>query len=124
MSHRPDLFASTLATMDYGVTAEEISDGLAELVQAVRDTGKQGFITLKMTVKPESINAGQVSITPDITVKAPQIPRDKSLMFMTPDNNLVREDPRQKRLDLESVPASQRPELMTMATSKPTIAQA
>lgn len=124
MSHRPDLFASTLASMDYGVTAEEISGALAELVQAVRDTGKQGFVSLKLAVKPESINAGQVSITPDITVKAPQIPRDKSLMFMTPDNNLVREDPRQKRLELESVPASQRPELMTMATSKPTIAQA
>lgn len=102
-NHRPDLFMSTLNSMDYGVTPEELSDELAEVVQAVRDTGKQGTVTLKLTIKPESISNGQVSITPEVKANAPQMPRDKALMYFTPDNNLQREDPRQKKLAFEAV---------------------
>ena len=106
--HRPDLFVSTLNTMDYGVTAEELSDAVAELLQAVQDTGKQGYLTLKLTVKPESITAGQISIKPDITLKAPQLPRDKALMFLTPENNLQREDPRQTNIKFTAVEGGQK----------------
>lgn len=102
-NHKPDLFVHTLNNMDFGVTAEEASDEMAEVLQAVKDTGRQGTITVKLTIKPESIQAGQVSITPEITSKAPQLPRDKSLLFMTPDNNLEREDPRQKKMEFEAV---------------------
>ncbi|SEG15935.1 hypothetical protein SAMN05444390_1011525 [Marinobacterium lutimaris] len=100
--HRPDLFINTLSTMDYGVTANELSDDLAELLRAVQDTGKQGTLTLKLTVKPESLATGQVGIIADTTLKAPQQPKDKAFMFMTPDGNLQREDPRQKRLQFEA----------------------
>lgn len=101
--HRPDLFMHTLNSMDYGVTPEELSDALAEVLQGVRDTGKQGTLTLKLTLKPEAIAAGQVSITPDIIAKAPQLPRDKALLFFTPDNNIQREDPRQRTMGFEAV---------------------
>jgi hypothetical protein len=101
-THRPDLFTSTLNTMDYGVTPTELSDDLAELLRAVQDTGKQGTLTLKLTVKPESLATGQVAIIADTSLKAPQLPRDKAFMFMTPDGNLQREDPRQKKLQFES----------------------
>lgn len=101
--HRPDLFTHTVNTMDYGVTPEQLSDALAELLQAVRDTGKAGHVSLKLTVKPESVANGQVSITPDIKLNAPQQPQGKSMMFMTPEGNLTREDPRQRSLKFESV---------------------
>lgn len=102
-THRPDLFMNTLNTMDFGVTPNELSDDLAELLRAVQDTGKQGTLTLKLTVKPESLATGQVAIIADTSLKAPQMPRDKAFMFMTPDGNLQREDPRQKKLEFESV---------------------
>ncbi|WP_417534165.1 hypothetical protein [Marinobacterium stanieri] len=106
-THRPDLFANTLNTMDYGVTPQELSDDLAELLRAVKDTGKQGTLTLKLTVKPESLATGQVAIIPDVVLKAPQLPRDKAFMFMTPDGNLQREDPRQKTMKFEAVDGGQ-----------------
>lgn len=117
--HRPDLFVHVLNTMDYGVTPEELSNAVADLLQAVQDTGKQGHITLKLTVKPESINAGQISIKPDITLKAPQIPRDKSLMFLTPENNLQREDPRQTTMKFESVERGQKQPMAAVQETTP-----
>ena len=102
-NHRPDLFMNTINTMDFGVTPAELSDELAALIQGVKDTNKKGTLTIKLTVKPESIAAGQISITPDINNSIPQMPRDKALMFMTPDNNLEREDPRQRKLSFEAV---------------------
>lgn len=102
-NHRPDLFMNTINTMDYAVTPAELSDALADLIQGVKDTNKKGTLTLKLTIKPESLAAGQLSITPEIINKIPQLPRDKSLMFMTPENNLQREDPRQRTLGFEAV---------------------
>lgn len=118
--HRPDLFVHMLNTMDYGVTPQELSDDIAQLLQAVQDTGKQGTLTLKITVKPESLSAGQVSIKPDVTLKAPQLPRDKSLMFMTPDMNLQRDDPRQHSMKFEAVETTTKAPVEAVQDSKPT----
>ncbi len=111
--HRKDLFTYTLNNMDYGVTAEDASDEMAEVLQAVKDTGKQGTVTVKLTIKPESLQSGQVSITPEVTSKAPQLPRDKAMLFLTPDNNVQREDPRQKKLEFESVDGGKKADLAT-----------
>jgi hypothetical protein len=117
--HRPDLFVHTLNTMDYGVTPEELSDSIAELLQAVQDTNKKGTLTLKLTVKPESINAGQISITPDIKLTAPKYPRDKALMFLTPENNLQREDPRQTTMEFKTVESSQKQPMAAIQETAP-----
>lgn len=112
-THRPDLFTNTLNTMDFGITAEELSNELANVLQAVRDTGRKGTLALKLTIKPESIQTGQISITPDISSNPPQIARERSMLFMTPDNNLQREDPRQKSLEFTAVTSSKKQELTT-----------
>ena len=123
--HRPDLFTNTLNTMDFGVLPEELSDDLAELIQAVKDTGKSGDLTLKLTIKAESLGAGQVSIKSDVKLKKPQMPRDKAVMFMTPDNNLQREDPRQHSMKFEAVPNTPKaPVTAVQETKKTEFAQA
>jgi hypothetical protein len=106
--------------MDFGITAEELSNELANVLQAVRDTGRKGTLALKLTIKPESIQTGQISITPDIASNPPQIARERSMLFMTPDNNLQREDPRQKSLEFTAVTPSKKQELTTaeQATQK------
>ena len=53
---------------------------------------------LSIKIKPVG-KAGQVELDSDLKVKKPKPVRGKTLMFATPDNNLQREDPRQRTLD-------------------------
>lgn len=41
----------------------------------------------------------------EIVAKMPRLPAGETVFFVTPDNNLVPNDPRQNALDLKSVPA-------------------
>lgn len=98
---RPDLWNFTVANMRYGATQEELSEKLAEAVNMARETGKQAEVTLKLTVKPEG--DGQYKLTDKITAKLPELPRGSTIMFGTPDGNLMREDPRQEKMPLRGV---------------------
>lgn len=91
-------FTEFLAALDYGAIDDEATHELNELVHAVTETGKPGEITLVIKIKPVG-KAGQVELASDLRVKKPKPVRGKTLMFATPDNNLQREDPRQRTLD-------------------------
>ncbi|WP_010322998.1 hypothetical protein [Marinobacterium stanieri] len=102
--HRPDLFTHTVNHLRTGA-AQELSDELAKLVEAVRTTSKQGTLTLVLKVKPEG--EGIYGIEEEIKSKLPQLPRGKSLLWGTPDGNLVTSDPNQGSFELKTVADSE-----------------
>ena len=88
-----------------GVTSDELSDALQELVAAVTAEGKGGTLTLKVKIKPAG-KSGALEVTDEIKVTAPAQTRSASLFYASPENNLIREDPKQTKLDLRSIPAA------------------
>lgn len=103
-SHRPDLFRHLLSNLRYGACEAELTDAIAEATRAAQDTGKKATITLTIEIKPRP-HGGQYVIADTIKTKLPELPREETIMFGTPDGNLVREDPRQQKLPLRDVAA-------------------
>lgn len=99
---RPDLFNATVAQLNNGRTQSELSEHLAELVQACTDTNKVGEITLKIKVRPDGAS-GQYFLEDQINVNLPKFERSKTLFFGTPEGNLQRTDPAQGDLDIRTV---------------------
>jgi len=86
------------------VAGERFSD----LIKAVTDTGKAGALTLKIEVKPST--AGALAVKGDVTAKMPKGLPAESLLWATPDGNLVADDPRQQKLPLRAI-EDKKPEL-------------
>ena len=95
------LATDTLAKLRQGELVDELTTALQHLVGVCADTGKKGSLTLKLTLQPGK--AGQIEIHDELAVKEPKQEKGTSIMFATPEGNLVREDPRQKKLALEVV---------------------
>lgn len=98
---RPDLFNSTVALLRYGATQDEASDALAAAIDASRETGKQATVTLKLTIVPNG--EGQIDIRDKVDSKLPEMPRGSTLLFTTPECNVMRENPAQEKLKLRGV---------------------
>lgn len=73
----------------------------SELVGAVSQHQKTGTLTLKISIKPST--AGAMAVKADVSINKPKGLPAESLLWATPDGNLVAEDPRQTKLDLKSV---------------------
>lgn len=104
--------ASSRPFMDFlrehrnGQTHDELSDALQALVAEVTDLGKSGTITLTVTIKPIGKSDG-LEVAADVKSKPPKGSPGVSIFFPTPENNLVRQDPRQQTMELREVaPAS------------------
>ena len=90
------------------------SEKLAELVNAITNTGKAGSLTMKIELKPST--AGALAVRGDVKIKKPQrLPRE-ALLWATSDGNLMADDPRQIKMELKTVP-EQKTELKTVATA-------
>lgn len=81
----------------------------SELIKAVTTTGKAGALTLKIDVKPST--AGALAVKGDVNAKMPKGLPAESLLWPTPDGNLLSEDPKQHKLGLRSVPTEPAREL-------------
>lgn len=100
-------FAEVLRQLSSGATHEECSEGLWDLIQRVRDTGRAGSLTLTIAVKPlgkESATA--LVISDEVKLKLPEYSRDPSVFYVDRNGNPVRTDPRQDVLPLQAVPDS------------------
>jgi hypothetical protein len=86
-----------------GEFIDECGDELQKVIAAVEETGKAGKLVIEITVAPASKGQGAVKVADRITAKLPQLAAGETIMFVTPDNNLVANDPRQAKLDLKSV---------------------
>ncbi len=97
-------FSVVLQDIRDGRTHSELTTALDELLQAVRNTGKGGSIQLEIKVKPSSRgqDVDRVTVTDKIVTKIPKPERGDDFFFVTDDNNLSRNHPRQNSLDLRS----------------------
>lgn len=105
MTKKARPFIDTLRDIEAGHLLDELTDAQHSLVDAIRLTGKQGELTIKLVYKPDG--AGQMTIKADIKSKEPALSRGTSLFFLTPEGNLTRKDPRQQEMPLRSVAEDQ-----------------
>lgn len=97
-------FATTLNEVDEGRAHTRISDQFADLVAAVRETGKAGTITITVKVAPISKGtADAFMVSAGAVVKAPKQDTPASIFFPTKDGNLSRNDARQPQLPMRVV---------------------
>ena len=84
----------------------------SELINAVCAYNKAGKLTLKIDIKPST--AGTLAVKADVTIIKPKGMPAKSLLWPTPEGNLIAEDPRQTKLELKQVAAEPVRELKTV----------
>lgn len=110
-------FSRFLQELRDGRTHSEITAGMAELLAAVRDTGKAGSIILEIKVKPTARgnDVAKVVLTDKVTVKAPKPDRGDDYFFVTDQNNLSRKHPHQQSLDLREATGGRPTELKEAA---------
>ena len=101
-------FVAVLTQLRRGSAVVDASEGLAEMVKAVRETGKKGKLTITITVVP--LNKGDaVDLVDEVNVKLPKPNRGSSLFFSADDGTLLRNDPRQGELKLTVLAAPAKP---------------
>lgn len=84
-----------------GTLIPEASEKMSELVKRVDQTGKPGTLTIKLSVRKGP--AGSLAIEATSDLKLPKEEKIETLMFPTPEGNLLTEDPRQGNLELRQV---------------------
>lgn len=97
----------TIGMLRYGKLADEADEQLAQLVAACEATGRAGSITLTIALRPGK--GGQVEIADDLKLKLPKPDKQTSILFISDDAGLQREDPRQRTLPLTAVEMRQAP---------------
>jgi hypothetical protein len=94
-------FHETLHNINGGVLLHDAAEALAELVLAVDATGKPGKLTLELTLRKSTRNT--MAATGQVKVSKPKEPAIETLLFPTPEGNLLTEDPRQAKLPLKPI---------------------
>lgn len=92
-------FLQLMRDLRDGSAIEEARRAIAEVEEAVADTGKAGRVTLTIDIEP--VKGGlstMVTITDTITLKKPARDREKTVLFRTGDGQFSRYDPRQPEL--------------------------
>lgn len=104
-SHNARPFFDVFRELRRGGAIDEATDELQRVVAAVEETGKAGKLVIEISVTPASKGQGAVKVADKITAKLPALPAGETIMFVTKDNNLVANDPRQTTLELKDVSA-------------------
>lgn len=94
-------FKQALALLRHGDCEDEVNAKLTECLQATMDTGKVSTLTIKLSIKPNG--NGVVKVTDDVKATVPKFDRESTVLFTDKNNQLVREDPRQQKLDLQNL---------------------
>lgn len=105
MTARP--FMDVLREHRAGRTHDDLTEALQLVVAAVAEARKAGALTLKLEVKPHS--DGSVMVVSHIGTKIPKEAGGSAIFFVTPENNLERQDPRQSDLPLRAIPIADAP---------------
>lgn len=91
---------------------DHAGDQFADLLKAIVATNKAGTLTLKVDVKPST--AGAMAVKASVTTKKPKGLPPESLLWVTPEGNLIADDPRQVKLELKPVASEPARELKTV----------
>lgn len=89
----PMNFIALLQSMRRGEILAEGDSHLTKVVEAIREHGGKGSITLSLALKMNK--AGQIEITPDLKSQAPRRALSTGIFFADDDGNLTRRDPNQ-----------------------------
>ncbi|MCW2485965.1 hypothetical protein J5069_08660 [Candidatus Symbiopectobacterium sp. NZEC127] len=103
-------FSQQLAYINKGTLDAELTETLAMIIQAVRETRKKGSVTLVLSV--EMLNTrtdDQMKVTPDIKFNKPKLDLADTVMFSTADGDLLRDDPDQMKMDLKVIDTTSKP---------------
>ncbi|QKJ67461.1 hypothetical protein HQN60_12515 [Deefgea piscis] len=98
----------TLRDIAGGELVEDLGEVIRELNTAISlvDNGKGGSITVKINIKPAGRQSGAMRVGYDIKLSKPSQPRRESIMFGTPEGDLLATDPTQRQLDLRDINAT------------------
>lgn len=92
-------FTEVLAELNNGSTESEMGEALRNVAAAVKLTQKAGSVTLTIEVRPTEKSNGEIVFLSDkIKTNVPEFPRASKIFYINDDNNLVREDPRQRKM--------------------------
>lgn len=103
MPSRP--FFDTARDIRRGQFLEDCADELQKVVRAVDESGKSGKLVITLTIKPASKGQGAYILADKVKASLPELPVGETILFATPEGNLVPNDPRQKELSLKSITA-------------------
>ena len=92
---------------------DHAGEEFGKLINAVVTNGKAGSITMKIDIKPST--AGALAVKATVVSKIPKGLPPESLLWPTPEGNLLAEDPKQIKLDLKPVAAEPVRELKTVS---------
>ncbi|MFV0432843.1 MAG: hypothetical protein ACK5LO_02500 [Leucobacter sp.] len=93
----PQEFSSFL--LKRAATHEELTVKLHDLVAAVRDTGKKGTLTLKLTVAPFKNDPDVLEVADDVKLVMPQHDRKPGIFYPDQHGNLTRNSPQMLDFD-------------------------
>lgn len=92
---------------------DHAGEQFADLIKAICTTNKAGTLTLKVDIKPST--AGAMAVKASVSIKKPKGLPPESLLWPTPEGNLMADDPRQVKLDLKAVTVEPARELKTVS---------
>ena len=104
-------FTDVVGELEGGDLLRELTSKLYEVGRAVRETRKDGTITLAMRISP---TGKSFVVDAKITAKTPEHDCPTTTFFMTPEGTLMRNDPDQPRLPLREVMDEKTGELRTV----------
>jgi len=84
-----------------GALHQELSEHLAETVNAVMEHAKAGQVTIVLKIKPAG--DGMVQIFDEVKVRLPEGEKPPSIFFVDERGNVQRQDPRQAELPLRNI---------------------
>lgn len=89
-----------------GRTSEQLSAEFHGLLDAVREHGKKGSLTITLVVEPPAngVESAPLPIGVESTMKAPKANSPRALYFLDAAGNPVRDDPRQLSMEFQTAP--------------------
>lgn len=95
-------FAAIVRQLRDGITHDEASRELAQLVRDVKNHGKGGKLTLTINVSPSKIE-NAVQVRGEVKVSPPK-DQSESVFYTDRTGSLSRRDPRQPELPIHAAP--------------------
>lgn len=94
----PDDFHDWLASFKDGVVSVQLSQQLAEVVQAVRMWNKPGSVSLTVKVSPNKVDSRYLEVVEKVDAKIPTETPEPRFYFGTPAGRMTTENPYQTAL--------------------------
>ena len=102
-----------------GYLDRELGEAISTATAACLEHGKSAVVTVKFTISQHNHKDGTVKILADVSSKLPKEKIDGSIVFVTPDGNITNSDPKQQKLNLQTVTQNEnQDDLQTVGTQK------